>query len=337
MGNGTTDFLVPARRRSEYTYRAAWWVRGAHAQTLWGKFFRSRNEPPLTRERLETADDDFIDLYRLAAPAGSPRLFLLHGLEGTIRSHYVAGFFSEAQRRGWGADLLIFRGCGDEPNRAARFYHSGDTADLSLALNWVAEKHPDSPLILSGVSLGGNVLLKYLGERSGELPGVRGAAAISVPFDLERGARYLSQGFSRIYDRHFLRSLRRKAFAKLERYPDLFDRAALERVQTIYEFDDTVTAPVHGFVDAHDYYSRSSSLGFLRAVGVPTLLLSAVDDPFLPRDVLDEVREVAEANPFLTLEFPERGGHVGFVAGKIPWRPVYYAEWRACEFLASTL
>src|SRR5215510_8737325 len=310
MGN-ETDFLLPARRRSEYTYRPAWWVRGAHAQTLWGKFFRSRSELPLTLERLETPDDDFIDLYRLPAPADSPRLFLLHGLEGTIRSHYVAGFFSEAQRRGWGADLLIFRGCGSEPNRAARFYHSGDTGDLSLALNWVAEMHPDSPLIVSGVSLGGNVLLKYLGERSGDFSRVQGAAAISVPFDLERGSRYLSLGFSRIYDRHFLRSLRRKAFAKLERYPDLFDGGALERAQTIYDFDETVTAPVHGFEDAHDYYSRSSSLGYLGAVGVPTLLLSAVDDPFLPRDVLDEVRDVAEANPCLTLEFPERGGHVG--------------------------
>src|SRR5262249_25414483 len=145
-------------------------------------------------------------------------------------------------------------------------------------------------------------------------------------------SRYLSQGFSRIYDRYFLRSLRRKAWAKLERYPDLFDGAALERVETIYEFDETVTAPVHGFEDAHDYYSRSSSLGYLDGVDVPTLLLSAMDDPFLPPDVLERVREVAESNPCLTLEFTERGGHVGFVSGKVPWRPVYYAEWRACEF-----
>lgn len=328
---------MSTRRRSEYTYRPAWWVRGAHAQTLWGKFFRARADLPLTLERLATADEDFLDLYRLPAAADAPRLFLLHGLEGTIRSHYVAGFFSEAQRRGWGADLLVFRGCGDEPNRAARFYHSGDTADLALALDWVAQGHPNAPLMLAGVSLGGNVLLKYLGERTDDVPPVRGAAAVSVPFDLERGSRHISEGLSRIYDRHFLRSLRRKAFAKLERYPDLFDAEALERVQTIYDFDETVTAPVHGFADAHDYYSRSSSLGYLDAVDVPTLLLSSVDDPFLPSDVLDQVREVAELNPYLTLEFTERGGHVGFVAGKVPWRPVYYAEWRTCEFLASTL
>ncbi|HEY7395457.1 MAG TPA: hydrolase [Gemmatimonadaceae bacterium] len=325
------------KHRSEYTYRPAWWVRGAHAQTLWGKFFRPRMDLQLTIERLETADKDFIDIHRLHAAPDAPRLFLLHGLEGTIRSHYVSGFFGEAHRRGWGADLLLFRGCGDEPNRAARFYHSGDTADLALALGWVAERHPDAPLMLAGVSLGGNVLLKYLGERSGSVPPVRGAAAISVPFDLERGARHLSQGFSRVYDRHFLRSLRRKALAKLERYPDLFDGAALERCETIYDFDDAVTAPVHGFIDAHDYYSRSSSLGYLSAVDVPTLLLSAIDDPFLPADVLDQVRTVAEGNRCLTLEFTDHGGHVGFISGRVPWRPVYYAEWRACEFLAATL
>jgi uncharacterized protein len=140
-----------------------------------------------------------------------------------------------------------------------------------------------------------------------------------------------------VYDQHFLKTLRRKALAKLERYPELFDRDALTRARSIYEFDDAVTAPVHGFADAHDYYSRSSSLGYVRDITVPTLLLSAIDDPFLPAAVLNEVRDIAATNRNLTLEFQERGGHVGFVSGRIPWRPVYYAEQRACEFLASTL
>jgi predicted alpha/beta-fold hydrolase len=325
-------------RKSEYIYRPAWWVRGGHAQTLWGKFFRSR--PPLSTrvERWDTPDGDFVDVHRLDAPLGAPRLLFLHGLEGTIRSHYVAGFFGEAKRRGWGADLLIFRGCGTEPNRAPRFYHSGDTRDLSFVLDRVRAEHAGAPILLAGVSLGGNVLLKFLGESGGSLPdAVAGAAAISVPFDLERGCRYISRGFSKVYDRHFLRTLRAKALAKLERYPGLFDRADLERARSIYDFDDAVTAPVHGFADAHDYYSRSSSLHFLGAIRVPTLLLSAIDDPFLPADVLDEVRAVAERNPHLTTEFPPHGGHVGFVAGRWPWRPFYYAEWRACEFLAGTI
>jgi predicted alpha/beta-fold hydrolase len=265
-------------------------------------------------------------------------LLFLHGLEGTIRSHYVAGFFGEAQRRGWSADLLIFRGCGEEPNRAPRFYHSGETSDLAMALDRVLREHPRSPIVLAGVSLGGNVLLKFLGERGASISDrIVAAAAVSVPFDLERGARFISTGVSRIYDRHFLKTLRHKAMAKLERYPGLFDAAALNGAKTIFEFDDAVTAPVHGFKDARDYYSRSSSLGFLDRVTVPTLLLNAVDDPFLPPDVLDQVREIARRNHHLDLEFTEHGGHVGFIGGRVPWRPFYYAEWRACEFLSSVL
>jgi predicted alpha/beta-fold hydrolase len=329
---------VPSHRRSEYTYRPAWWVPGAHAQTLWGKFFRARSALPTRMERWGTPDGDFIDVHRLDGPERAPRLLFLHGLEGTIRSHYVAGLFGEAQRRGWAADLMIFRGCGDEPNRAPRFYHSGETTDLAFVLDRLVSENAQTPVLLAGVSLGGNVLLKFLGERATELPPqVRAAAVISVPFDLERGSRFIAIGISRIYDRHFLRSLRPKAMAKLEQYPDLFDRSRLQRATSIYDFDDAVTAPVHGFIDAHDYYSRSSSLGWIKRVRLPTLLLSAIDDPFLPADVLDDVREIAGANPALTLEFTSHGGHVGFVAGRWPWRPFYYAEWRACEFLRAAL
>jgi uncharacterized protein len=273
-----------------------------------------------------------------ARASGAPRLLLLHGLEGTIRSHYVAPFFEEADRRGWAADLLIFRGCGTELNRAPRFYHSGETTDLAFVLDRLREEDKQGAIVLAGVSLGGNVLLKYLGERAGKLPPqIKAAAAISVPFDLERGARFLSQGFSRIYDRHFLSTLRDKAQRKLDRYPDLFDRERLGEARTIFQFDDAVTAPVHGFRDAHDYYFRSSSLRWLTAVQIPTFLLSAVDDPFLPPEVLVEVRELAAGNPNLALEFTERGGHVGFVSGRWPWRASYYSEWRACEFLAEVI
>jgi predicted alpha/beta-fold hydrolase len=329
---------VSSNRRSEYTYVPAWWIRGGHAQTMWGKFFRPRPPLPTRLERWETPDGDFIELHRLDASPGAPRLFFLHGLEGTIRSHYVSGFFAEAQRRGWAADLLLFRGCGDEPNRGPRFYHSGETTDLAFALERVEAESPNSPLLLAGVSLGGNVLLKYLGERGDRVSArIRAAAAVSVPFDLEKGARYISEGFSRVYDRHFLRTLRQKALAKLERYPDLFDAAELEQARSIFEFDDAVTAPVHGFESAHDYYSRSSSLNFLASIRVPTLLLSAVDDPFLPHEVLDQVREIAKTNGALTVEFPRRGGHVGFIGGRAPWRPIYYAESRVCEFLSYAL
>jgi uncharacterized protein len=319
-------------------YRPAWWIPGAHAQTLWGKFFRARRALSLRTERWNTPDGDFIEVQRLEAPAGAPRLFLLHGLEGGVRSHYVAGFFEQAKDRGWAADLLIFRGCGEHPNERPRFYHSGDTGDLAFALERVLIETSEVPIVLAGVSLGGNVLLKFLAERGSALSDrIRAAAAISVPFDLERSARFISTGFSRIYGRHFLRTLRAKAMAKLVQYPRLFDRQRLAHAQSIYEFDDAVTAPVHGFADARDYYTKSSSLPLLTRIAIPTLLLSAVDDPFLPAAVLAQVRNTASDNANLTLEFSDHGGHVGFVAGRWPWRPFYYAEWRACQFLAAAL
>jgi predicted alpha/beta-fold hydrolase len=329
---------VSIPRRSDVIYRPAWWVPGAHAQTLWGKFFRRRPPSAARIERWDTLDGDFVELHRLAAPAGAPRLLFLHGLEGSVKSHYVTGFFEQASARGWAADLLIFRGCGDESNRTARFYHSGETSDLAFVLGQILAEHPGVPVLLAGVSLGGNVLLKFLGEQGDALDArVRGAATISVPYDLERGCRFIANGFSRVYDRHFVHTLRAKALAKLDRFPGLFDRDRLDRAQTIYDFDDAVTAPVHGFADAHDYYSRSSALGWIDRVRRPTLLLSAVDDPFLPAAVLDEVRTIAAGNPALTLEFTDHGGHVGFVGGSAPWRPFYYGEWRACDFLAAQL
>ena len=191
---------------------------------------------------------------------------------------------------------------------------------------------------LAGFSLGGNVLLKWLGEREGDLPPeVQCAAAVSVPFDLERGARFIERGFSRVYTRHFLRTLRSKARAKLARDPDLFDASALERADTLFAFDDAVTAPVHGFADAPDYYRRSSSIRFLHAIRRPTLLLSAYDDPFLPSAVLHEVATIADANPCITTEFHRQGGHVGFIAGRWPWSPRYYAEDRVLSFLRTAI
>jgi predicted alpha/beta-fold hydrolase len=299
---------------------------------------RRRMRPPTRVERWDTPDDDFLEIHRLDAPAGAPRLLILHGLEGTIRSHYASGLLHEAKRRGWAADFLVFRSCGDEPNRALRLYHSGETTDLDLVVRRVTAETPDRPLFIVGVSLGGNVLLKWLGEQRDRAPvQLRRAAAVSVPFDLGRGSRHLDRGFSRFYQAHFLRSLRKKALAKSIRYPDAIRPDVVLRGQTLYEFDDLVTAPLHGFRNADDYYSRSSSLSYLAHIRTPTLLLSARDDPFLPPEVLDEVREIARTNPSLHLEFVEEGGHVGFISGSVPWRPFYYAEWRVAEFVAESV
>ncbi|HEY9480438.1 MAG TPA: hydrolase [Gemmatimonadaceae bacterium] len=319
-------------------YRPAWWVPGAHFRTIWGKLVPRAGGGVTRIERWDTPDDDFLDIYRLDAPAraphASPRLVVLHGLEGSPDSHYARSFLHEATRRGWAADVVVFRSCGSELNRAKRFYHSGETTDLDFVVRSLAENEPGRPIVLAGVSLGGNVLLKWLGESAGDIPPeVMAAAAISVPFDLERGARHIDRGFARVYQARFLKTLRRKARAKLLRFPGLVDAAAVERARSLYDFDDCVTAPVHGFDDAHDYYSQSSSLRWIDRIRTPTLLLSARDDPFLPPEVLDEVARIADGNPYLTTEFVERGGHAGFISGRFPWKPFYYAEWRATEFL----
>ena len=330
------------QRSSELTYTPAWWVPGRHAQTLWGRVFR---RPPVVDTRLErwpTPDDDEIEVHRLdasgATPHRMPRLVLLHGLEGTIRSNYIQGMLALARERGWAADVLIFRGCGTRMNRQRRIYHSGETSDLNLVIERLASETPDRPIVLAGFSLGGNVLLKWLGEQGdGIRPQIRGATAVSVPYDLEAGARQIEHGFSRIYTYHFLRSLIAKARVKLTAYPGLFDETRLANVRTLFDFDDAVTAPVHGFRGAHDYYGRSSSLQFLHAVRIPTLLLSAMDDPFISRVTADTVLTVALSNPLLQAEFFARGGHVGFVDGRRPFRSRYFAEVRVVEFLSNQL
>ena len=317
-------------------YVPAWWVPGRHLRTLWGKFMRRVVDAPTRRIRWDLPDGDFLDLWRVDAPAGRPRLVLLHGLEGGQRSHYARGILAEAHRRGWGADLLIFRSCGSEINRTPRFYHSGETTDLAFALERLVAEFPASRFFLAGVSLGGNVLLKYLGEQGSDIPSpVQAAAAVSVPFDLERSSRQIDRGFARVYQASFLRSLRRKATLKHAAFPDRVSVTALERARTLYAFDDAVTAPLHGFTDANDYYTQSSAMRWLARIRLPSLLLSAIDDPFLPAEVLDEVRVIAQANPQLHLEFVERGGHVGFIGGRVPWRPVYYAELRLFDFFES--
>jgi uncharacterized protein len=320
----------------EIIYSPAWWVPGGHLQTMWGKLFRRQPVAPTVIERWDTPDGDFLELHRLVAKPSAPRVLLLHGLEGSIRSHYAQGLLNEAARRGWGADLLIFRSCGSELNRTRRFYHSGETSDVAFVLERISREFPLASLGMVGVSLGGNVLLKFLGERGIDLPNaLRGAATISVPFDLARSSKRINRGFSRLYQRFFLGSLRRKAGEKARRFPDLAPVDRIASLRTLEDFDNLITGPLHGFSDAQDYYTRSSSLQYLKNIRLNTLLISAIDDPMLPPDVLEEVRGIAGKNPALEIEFVQKGGHAGFITGSVPWRPFYYAEYRVGEFLAE--
>jgi hypothetical protein len=298
-------------------YRAPWWLPGGHLQTLLPALAPAPRVA-WRRERWETPDGDFIDLDW--AGAQGPLVALFHGLEGSTASHYARALAAGALERGWRCVVPHFRGCSGEPNRKPRAYHSGDSEEL----DWILRRL--QPEFAVGVSLGGNVLLKWLGERGAGAP-LRRAAAVSAPLDLTAAGRALDRGLNRqIYTRSFLSTMKRNAFAKLERFPGLFNPLRVRRATTLYEFDDAVTAPLHGFRDAGDYWRRASSAPWLEHIRVPTLVLNARNDPFLPEAALERATRKASGN--VLLEFPRAGGHVGF-----PGRRGWLAR-RVLEFLA---
>jgi predicted alpha/beta-fold hydrolase len=322
--------------------RAGWWARGGHLQTIWGRYGRAGGLIKLEREVLTTPDDDDLALDHAPGPADAPRVLVLHGLEGSSQAVYVQGLARALVGAGFGVTAVNFRSCARDPstgallpNRRARLYHSGDTADLDFVVETLSRREPRRPLLAVGVSLGGNVLLKWLGEKGARSP-VEAAATISVPYDLAAAAKHLERGFARVYATYFLRSLRRKAAAVMARFPretERLDRARARLSKTFYAFDDAVTAPLHGFGGATDYYRRSSSLRYLGDIEVPTLCISSADDPFLPKEVLARARAVASDD--VTFSVTPWGGHVGFAYGRWPWRARYWAEEQVVRWLAS--
>ena len=265
----------------------------------------------LERSRWETPDGDFIDVDFAGDPAAPRRLALFHGLEGCSDSHYARAIAAHAARAGWRVALPHFRGCSGEPNRKPRAYHSGDTEEV----DWIL-KRLGPGLCAAGISLGGNALLKWLGERGGEARAlVRRAAAVSAPIDLAAAGDALDHGLNRLlYARHFLSTLKPKSLAKLERFPGLYDAAQVRAARTFREFDHLVTAPLHGFRDVDHYWSAASSGRWLAHIRLPTLLINARNDPFLPEHAL--LAASRDAAPCVLLEFPRSGGHVGF---QHPW------------------
>ncbi|HEU4371550.1 MAG TPA: hydrolase [Methylomirabilota bacterium] len=315
-------------------YRAPWWCRNRHLQTVWA-VVRRRRLTGVTRERIDTPDGDFVDVDWLPGPATAPLLLVLHGLEGGATSHYVSGLFGLAAGRGWRAGVLYFRSCSGELNRLPRFYHSGDTADLDHVVRVVTEREPALRLAAVGISIGGNALLKWLGERREAAPkAVAAAATISVPFDLEACARMMDQGLQKIlYTASFMRSFHRKTRAKARAFPGFVDVPAALRARTFAAYDRAVTAPLHGFADEVDYWRQASSGPYLAHIRRPTLLLNALDDPFIPPSSLPDPRRLP---PEVRAEVVPHGGHVGFVEGR-PWRSASWAERRVVEFLATIL
>jgi uncharacterized protein len=324
-------------------FRPAWWLAGAHPQTVWGRLARGPRLFSYARETLETPDGDELLVDRLDGPVGSPILLVLHGLEGSSYSVYVQGLLRLAGSRGWRGAALNFRSCARDPkhpgrmlpNRRPRLYHSGETSDLDLVVRSLAAREPGVAVLAVGVSLGGNVLLKWLGENSGQVF-VRAAAAISTPYDLAAGARHLELGLGRVYTAALLSTLRVKALEAARRFPEAavrIDVARARRARTFRAFDDAATAPLHGFAGADDYYTRSSSIRFLPEILTPTLCVSSLDDPFLPGDIVERARQDAPAAVHFAVT--EKGGHVGFVGGATPWKANYWAEEKAVEWLAE--
>ena len=284
------------------------WLRNPHLQTLWPYLIRYRTHAQVRRERLELPDGDFLDLDWNLAPAG-PTVLILHGLSGSVDSHYARTLLTYLQRRGLRGVLMNFRGASGEPNRLARSYHGGETGDLSAVVQILRRREPAAPLAAVGYSLGANVLLKWLGEQGHRAP-LDAAVAVSVPFDLGRSTARLMQGFSRLYQWHILRNLKQALAIKARTVPLPFDVHAAERIGDFRRFDDLITAPLHGFRDADEYYTVCSAVRYLGAIRVPTLIVHAADDPFVPPDALPGPDGLSETT---VLELSRHGGHVGFV------------------------
>ncbi|WP_342376041.1 hydrolase [Myxococcus stipitatus] len=302
-----------------------------HSQTIYANLVRSRQPPPLRRERRELPDGDFVDVDTFDGPSGAPHVVALHGLEGSSTAGYIAAILRGAKERGWGATALNFRSCSGEPNRLARTYHSGHIDDALGLLRDLRDK-ATGPLFAVGFSLGANVLCRLL-EDQGENAPVVAAAAISAPFDLDACCRKLDGpgALHWLYRERFLRTLKGKARAKLKRFPGAFDGRAMEASRTVRAFDHSVTAPLHGFHSAEHYYAESSAGPRLHAIRKPTLIISAEDDPMLESPV---VPPEAKDNPHLSIVETKHGGHVGFVAGTVH-RPRFWAEEQALEFFAT--
>ena len=311
--NNTDDYVAP------------WWLPGGHLQTIYARFLSRHLAVPYRRERWRTPDEDFIDLDWLDAPANPAKLVVLfHGLEGCSRSHYAISLMDALARRGWPGVVPHFRGCGAEANCLPRSYHAGDSEEIDWILRRLKSREPARAIHVVAISLGANMLLKWLGERAEDARAiVDKAVAVSTPLDLQAAARRLDFGMRKIiYTRHFLQSMRPKVIAKVAAHGLPIEARAVRACATFRAIDDLYTAPFHGFKNADEYWTSTSSKPWLKAIRVPTLLINARNDPFLPESALPTETEVSDE---VMLEYPETGGHVGFVTGKFPgqldWLP----------------
>jgi predicted alpha/beta-fold hydrolase len=320
------------------TFKPAWWLHNSHLQTIYPALFRKVPNPPdYRRERLATPDHDFIDIDYCGA-GKQPLVILVHGLTGSSQSVYIKGLQSALLKQGLRSAALNFRGCSGSSNNRARSYHSGETEDIQFLYQTLRQREPDTPLGVVGFSLGGNVVLKWLGEQGRHLD-LFAAVAVSVPLLLEVCATKLDNGFSKLYRGNLLDELKAYMHTKLQHLDSIGQDLEAMKVRALgdlsdigsfWQYDDRVVAKLHGFADVHDYYRRSSSRQYLKSIAVPTLVIQAIDDPFMTQEVLPGLDEIS---PLVQLEFTKHGGHVGFISGLIPFKPEYWLEQRIPEFL----
>ena len=311
------------------SYKAPFGFGNGHVQTVYPSFFRKVSLITRERERITTPDNDFLDLDWVSKGSSQRLAILTHGLESSAHSSYVQGMARALARAGWNILAWNFRGCSGEPNRKLKSYHSGAVDDLLTVLHHVQKTTETQQIVLVGFSLGGNLILKFLGELSDatDLP-IQATVAVSVPCDLAGSAKQMERATNRFYMQRFLKSLCSKVREKQSRFPNEIDDHGLDQMQTFREFDDAYTAPIHGFTDANDYWKRCSCSVQLHRIGVPTLLINALDDPFLSSKCYPT--EQAKRNPNFYLETPKHGGHIGFVQfGK---KQTYWYESRTVEF-----
>jgi len=308
-------------------FRPAWWLRGAHAQTLWSSIVRLKPRLEIEWQRVELSDGDFIDLA-WSGPKEGKTVLILHGLEGSVNSVYAGGLMRELNQRGYRACLMHFRGCSYQPNRLSQWYHSGQSDDPQRILEFLREQMDIEVYAAVGFSLGGNVLLKWLGEQGSAMP-LQRAAVMSVPFRLEHAAQRMNQGFSRLYQRDLIGVMRQSYKNKFANTLSPLN-IDIDSLNTFWEFDEQVTSPLHGFKGVDDYYKRASCRQFIPQIRVPTLILHAADDPFMYSHTPPRADELPDN---VWLELPAHGGHVGFISGVIPGIANYWGEKRLAEWI----
>ena len=309
-------------------FKPAWWLRSPHLQTLWPVFFKKRHKLDLITEQLELDDGDFIDLC-WSKKSSDKIVLVLHGLESSINSHYANGLMYQLEQSGYKPVFMYFRGCSGRINRLARAYHSGETGDLAYIVEYINKVTGSYPYAVVGFSLGGNVLLKWLGETGDENP-INKAVAVSVPFKLHDAAKRLEQGISKIYRDHLLVSLRKTYIEKFTQITSPL-KVDVKQLKSFWDYDDKVTAPLHGFAGAQDYYDKCSSRQFLKDIRVPTRIIHSSDDPFMFNSTVPDDEEL---NRFIDFLLTNHGGHVGFISGKTPLTTYFWSEIKIIEFLS---